>query len=550
MIKIEHVSGSLMGQSARFEKTVLRVGRAEECEIRFEKSRESKVSSHHAELLLEEGSWFVIDTGSTNGTLVNGRRVTKALLHPGDEVQLGGGGPTLKIEFDTPAAVADSAGAGRTEVFGSTQMAFVREQVAKSAPRLPAASKPLPAPAVPARTQPSKPPNFANTQQMQVMSDSLKAQADTATASLAELAAKKVQMERAKAGGQSSGQTMMIMVDTLKKVQNSTKAKTKSRWVRVVAIVGGAAAVVVAVLGVVILLQQRQLNGLIKEKARIDKQIAEVQKQIDEEEDEGKLEQLEQHLSQLTGSAQQTLAQAASTDQATAQKLADSGDELDHEIRRILKNFDAETYAVPPLFKERLRYHIDDLQHSSNKKFIYHRKQRYWPDILKEFQALGLPEEMAYIAWAETQFDPKARSAAGAVGMWQLTATTARSLGLKVEGSIDERTDPGKSSKAAAKYLAGLLAEFGSESFMLVLASYNKGENGIRRVLRELALAGGGGFRKEKRDFWHLYRLKKLPEETREYVPKVLAAAIVCANPSRYGLEAAKVEEPGKEEAP
>jgi peptidoglycan lytic transglycosylase D len=70
------------------------------------------------------------------------------------------------------------------------------------------------------------------------------------------------------------------------------------------------------------------------------------------------------------------------------------------------------------------------------------------------------------------------------------------------------------------------------------MASYNRGEAGVRRVLHQIAQEPGG-FRKEKRDFWHLYRLKKLPEETREYVPKVLAAAIVCHDPAKFGLEQA-----------
>ncbi|MBL8347750.1 MAG: hypothetical protein JNN03_20115, partial [Rubrivivax sp.] len=72
-------------------------------------------------------------------------------------------------------------------------------------------------------------------------------------------------------------------------------------------------------------------------------------------------------------------------------------------------------------------------------------------------------------------------------------------------------------------------------SFMLVLASYNRGENGVRRALGQVAREPGG-FRKDKRDFWHLYRLKLLPEETREYVPRVLAAAIISSNAQKYGL--------------
>jgi membrane-bound lytic murein transglycosylase D len=88
-----------------------------------------------------------------------------------------------------------------------------------------------------------------------------------------------------------------------------------------------------------------------------------------------------------------------------------------------------------------------------------------------------------------------------------------------------------KETHIAAKYLYDLLAQFGSDSFMLAIASYNKGENGMLKVLREV------GFRKDQRDFWHLYRLKKLPEETMEYVPQILAAAIIGNDPKKYGLE-------------
>ncbi len=134
---------------------------------------------------------------------------------------------------------------------------------------------------------------------------------------------------------------------------------------------------------------------------------------------------------------------------------------------------------MPPIFKQSLQEHIDELKASSNLKFVYHRKQKYWPVILTEFKALGLPEEMAYIAWAETQFDPNAKSGAGAAGLWQLTASTARNFDLRVDDKVDERFDPNKETKAAAHYLANLLAEFGSDSFMLAMASYNRGEAGV-----------------------------------------------------------------------
>ncbi|HEY4769844.1 MAG TPA: lytic transglycosylase domain-containing protein, partial [Myxococcales bacterium] len=160
------------------------------------------------------------------------------------------------------------------------------------------------------------------------------------------------------------------------------------------------------------------------------------------------------------------------------------------------------------------------------------------PMIVKEFSALGLPEEMGYVAWQESGFDPLAESAAKARGMWQFMDFRAREFGMRVDRArgVDDRTDVLKSTRGAARYLANLLAEFGEDSFMLAIASYNKGENGMRRVLHQIAQQPGG-FRKDKRDFWHLYRLKKLPEETLEYVPQILAAAIIGNNPKKYGLE-------------
>ena len=210
-------------------------------------------------------------------------------------------------------------------------------------------------------------------------------------------------------------------------------------------------------------------------------------------------------------------------------------DELDLQIHRFLAQVGAETYAVPPLFKERLRYHIDQLLRRRNLAVEWERKRKYWSEMTPAFQRLGLPVELAYLAWTESHFDPTARSPTGAFGLWQLMPQTARTYGLSIVGNVDERGDVERSSDAAAHYIASLLAEFGSDSFLLAIASYNMGEVAMRKSLQELAQEPGG-YRKDKRDFWHLYQRKLMPEETREYVPRVLAAAIVGSNAARYGL--------------
>ena len=510
MIRITHLSGSQKGKTASCTKPTVRVGRASDCDVRFDVQRDPKVSNHHAEFLFEDGCWFVIDTASTNGTLVEGKRIAKHRLRQGEEIQIGKGGPLVRVEFD---AADGMGGSMKTEAVAITS-------VQRAADRAPA---------------PAGNSRF-DTVQLKKISSDLKHAADTATANLAEIAGRKVAEERARVGGVSSGKTMQIMASAFKQVQHGTRAKTARRWLKVVAAVGGLAALVVAVMGFVIAQQKRQIAEMVQQKERIDKEIDTVEQQMSEESDPERLAALEEKLNTLTGNAQSTLQALGKSDKKKAADLAEAGDELDRQIRDILGKFDAATYAVPPIFKERLKFHVDELVKSSNLKFVYSRKQRYWPMITREFGALGLPEEMAYVAWAETQFDPKARSAAGAAGMWQMMPTTAQNFGLRVDARVDERFDPDKETRAAARHLANLLAEYGSDSFMLAMASYNRGEAGVRRVLHQIAREPGG-FRKEKRDFWHLYRTKKLPEETREYVPKVLAAAIVSRDAKKLGLE-------------
>jgi soluble lytic murein transglycosylase-like protein len=325
---------------------------------------------------------------------------------------------------------------------------------------------------------------------------------------------------------------MHILADAVDEVRRNTGR----RWRKVVAVVAGVGLATAGVLSAVVLHQRRELQGLFAEKERLDREIEQVESLMAQESDADQLVALEQRLSELTGSVRTTLGEVARKDEQAGRELAERGDDLDRAIRRILGKFDADTYAVPPVFKSALQDQVNALKGAGNLRFVYGRRNRYWPAIAREFAALGLPEEMAYIAWAETQFDPSLVSSAGAKGMWQMTAGTARELGLRVDEKVDERLDVQKQTRAAARKLANLLAEFGADSFMLALASYNRGEGGVRRVLHELAQEKGG-FRKEKRDFWHLYRLKRLPAETMDYVPRVLAAAVVCNDPLRYGLE-------------
>jgi membrane-bound lytic murein transglycosylase D len=489
LIRLTHLTGSLQGTASMSPKAVIRIGRGEDCDIRFDAQRDTRVSNHHAEIRFEEGCYVVVDVGSTNGTFVNGKLVRTHALRSGDKIVFGAhGGPEVRFDIE--------------ESFRST-------------PRINGA------PAMPA----GRPPP-----------DLFGPSADAAT--LARDAQLKISEARARSGGKPSGQTMFIMADTLKRVEAVTHRRNRKKATKIVLAIVMLSLAGFGVLGFVIWQQKKQIEEILHKKDGLDKQIAKIQVAMQIETDPDKLADLEEKLTALTGKAQAAVGELQKKDKSEAEKIEQAGDELDREIRRILAKFNAQTYAVPPIFKQRLKHYIDRNLRQSGTRAVYRRKQQYWPLIVKEFSALGLPEEMGYVAWQESGFDPLAESAARARGMWQFMDFRAREFGMRVDAKrgLDDRTDVLKSTHAAARYLANLLAEFGEDSFMLAIASYNKGENGMRRVLHDIAQQPGG-FRKDKRDFWHLYRLKKLPEETLEYVPQILAAAIIGNNPKKYGLE-------------
>ena len=201
-------------------------------------------------------------------------------------------------------------------------------------------------------------------------------------------------------------------------------------------------------------------------------------------------------------------------------------DTFEADLRAVVQKFGGDAGAAPQDFKAAVRRYRDELLQRKDLPGILARKDRYWPSITRELAAKSLPAEFGFVALAESHFDPLARSENSA-GLWQFTAPTARRFGLRVDDTADERLDADKSSRAAAAYLAALVAEFGPESFMLALASYNAGENAVRRGLEQVA-RGKGALRNAAHDYFELYRQNLFNEETRAYVPKIIAAALVA----------------------
>jgi membrane-bound lytic murein transglycosylase D len=156
------------------------------------------------------------------------------------------------------------------------------------------------------------------------------------------------------------------------------------------------------------------------------------------------------------------------------------------------------------------------------------RGAEYLPMIQAVFKEEGLPLDLAYVPLVESAFKPTALSRASARGVWQFMRPTARENGLTHDWYIDERADPEKSTRAAAKYLKTLHRIFEGD-WHLAIASYNGGPGRVQRAVKRSGIL----------DFWRLSGSSRrlLPRETREYVPMILAAMIIARNPSQYGFE-------------
>ncbi len=157
------------------------------------------------------------------------------------------------------------------------------------------------------------------------------------------------------------------------------------------------------------------------------------------------------------------------------------------------------------------------------------RGQIYFPMIEQVFAEEGVPEELKYLALGESGLNPVARSSAGAAGMWQFMPVTARGEGLRVDSWVDERRDPEKATRAAARHMKALHADYNG-LWHMALAGYNCSYRCITR-----AVTRAGGSMDEPPSYWDVYA--NLPRETRGFVPKFIATALIISNPAMYAIE-------------
>jgi len=191
-------------------------------------------------------------------------------------------------------------------------------------------------------------------------------------------------------------------------------------------------------------------------------------------------------------------------------------------------------FDIPIVINARVEQFIQIFQTTSRERFVtwLARSGKYILLMKRLLKEQGLPEDLVYIALIESGFNPYAYSRSKAVGPWQFIYLTGKRYGLKVNWWVDERRDPEKSTLAAAKYLKDLYETFAC--WYLAAAGYNAGEYKIVNAMKR--------YRTE--DFWTLTKARYLKRETKDYVPLMIAAALVAKDPEKYGFTDVEYQKP------
>jgi membrane-bound lytic murein transglycosylase D len=199
--------------------------------------------------------------------------------------------------------------------------------------------------------------------------------------------------------------------------------------------------------------------------------------------------------------------------QAEAQGVVWDLPNLDHE--RV--DFWIERFTTVPDMREKMEGFLQ-------------RSGIYVPMLLEKLDERGMPRDLIYLAMIESGFEPQAYSHAHASGLWQFIAETGQRYGLTIDRAVDERNDPVRSTEAALDYLQYMYQRF--DSWYLAAAGYNTGENRVARVMRETFGRENAESDAEYYQIW-----PKLPRETRDYVPLMIAAGRIGKEPAKYGFD-------------
>lgn len=522
---LEMVRGSAIGQHYLLPDGAVSVGRSSQNTIALP-TVEKNVSGHHAIIYKSPERILVQDLQSTNGTYVNEERVTDREITPGDTLGFGLGGPRLKLvfsekEIDTTPPEAEAEGTVRLTGAGTydEQLPLMMSKDATASETKDTVYK--------LKKQKIEQDSGEASPSLTVELEQKLIDRSIDSESMQHLMKNGERVEKIVARG-NLGQTQATMLQSAYKANKSMRRQLYY----VIAVILFISAAVTSYFGIRSFQYKRivtKAHTLKEDLNDYEEKIAEAKKDPTKSkaELEALIAQLEEKQKSLT-----TLKTQINEDD-----FEDFySDPLEQRIDGVLRRFGETDYHIPPEMIERVKYHIGYYSgrlHNTVERYLK-RKETYFPMIHRIFREKNLPLELAYVSMLESGFNPKALSHAGARGLWQFMPKTGRQFGLKVTDNVDERCDPKKATYAAAEYFKDLIGIFGGKSsVMLCMAAYNAGEGRVMGALRKIDDP------MRNRDFWYIYRMGYLAEETNEYIPRVIAFIIISEHPGDYGFNGA-----------
>ena len=485
-------AGPTGGERATFRfRLSFRIGRQDDCEVCI---KDDYVSRYHAEVVFEEGLWWVRDLGSANGVYVGGQRVPKAPIRGTATVRLGVYGPEVIFETETA-------------------------RIAVAQPAAPE-SKPDTKRQERAVTAPAPRPDSGHTVSRYIEHYfGSKSQGDDAPA----------------------GQHTMYIRRAFEQVQTQQKRRY-GRAIAVLALLALGAAAYALYEHEEVRKQTVMASDLFYAMKALDLDMASMQHVVAEPHSPVAAQEMETYRNR-----HQELEKNYDQFLASLHVYSPKMSEQQRLVLRVARIFGECELDMPRGFSDEVNKYIKRWQGSSRLKTAVQKATAsgYASTISKEMLAQGLPPQFFYLALEESDFDPyisgpKTRSGVPK-GMWQFTPQTAVKYGLHLGPLVDlQRPDPGddrdhpdRSTRAAAKYLKDLYSTDAQASGFLVMACYNWGESQMLPLVRSMPA------NPKQRNFWKLLanHRERIPHETYDYVFSIVSAAVIGENPRLFGFD-------------
>ncbi len=534
---LQIISGVQVGRKIRIGDG-LTLGRNGENSICFSGPDGTLVSGKHAIIEKCDEVLILRDLGSTNGTFINGVQIGEHELEGDEVISLGVSGPKIRVLKRVPGATDSTMMRpviGLAPAVSSQEAKQLRTEFDNN--RTPPKSVTPPGFMKPKGKQPIRYDdefggggagddvgNYTMGLAQRLKDD------EAGHDELKDLMKDKGRAERiAKSGVLNKRDALMIQ----SAASNFSSQKKRAWWI--LGSVSGVAAIIVSVL----LYQNLGYRGKVKQQENLLSTARNLESELAQAKQAGPAESEEEKailVSKLRAAERQLM--NVRSNLKTSDVINTYKNPLGREIHTILEGFGKRDYIVPDIFINQVEKHIYSFTKTSSRAIMersFANSHKYKQIIENELNRQGMPMAFFYLSMHESLLDSNIISKAGARGLWQFMPETARDYGLKVAKDwetaapeMDQRTDPKLSTQAGVKYVKNLYAEFGDVA--LAMAAYNAGEGRIRKALRSIDDPINN------RDFWYIYRLGILADETNEYVPKIIATMIIDKNHSRYGF--------------